>query len=379
MSAAVCYFLVYFAEALILLQYSSNVFEYKISSIKRYILLTVLFIPIYFISFAHIGLLNTALFFVATFVFLKISTMENSATLFFHSAVMIVIMTLCELASMGIFSKFSYHFYSKMNDTVLLYSVSFLSKLLYFVIIYFISHKLSSTRSNIRFSIYEITTLAIIPVISVFVIYTMIYFLMNYKIKSPLNYLLILSSFFMLLINIPIASLNEQHDSEKIAAYLTHVLGSSELKHSVRVCDNDLLNALLCRYQKICLTQNIALHIDIRSKCIDFVTYDDLSVLFGNLMDNAVESAEKTVNPFIELNVFQKEKNNMTIITLIDSCRVNPIDKNGNLLPTKKPNPQFHGFGMRSIENIVKKYNGEMTFYFDDPTKTFHTIIMLRH
>ena len=179
---------------------------------------------------------------------------------------------------------------------------------------------------------------------------------MNYEIKSPLNYLLILSSFFMLLINIlifglfehikqknseiaeltlqnqrdadsveyykalvsqdekqkvlihdikkhlnAIASLNEQHDSEKIAAYLTHVLGSSELKHSVRVCDNDLLNALLCRYQKICLTKKIALHIDIRSKCIDFVTYDDLSVLFGNLMDNAVESAEKTVNPFIEL------------------------------------------------------------------------------
>lgn len=97
-------------------------------------------------------------------------------------------------------------------------------------------------------------------------------------------------------------------------------------------------------------------------------------------MDNAVESAEKmAVNPFIELSVFCRENTNMTIITLIDSCRVNPIDKNGNLLPTKKPNPQFHGFGMRSIENIVKKYNGEMTFYFDDPTKTFHTIIMFRH
>ena len=91
MSAAVCYFLVYFSEALILLQYSSNVFEYKISSIKRYILLTILFIPIYFISFAHIALLNTALFFVATFVFLKFQPWKISATLFFHSAIMIVI------------------------------------------------------------------------------------------------------------------------------------------------------------------------------------------------------------------------------------------------------------------------------------------------
>lgn len=71
MSAAVCYFLVYFAEALILLQYSSNVFEYKISSIKRYILLTILFIPIYFISFAHIGLLNTVFIFCCYLCFFK--------------------------------------------------------------------------------------------------------------------------------------------------------------------------------------------------------------------------------------------------------------------------------------------------------------------
>lgn len=58
---------------------SLNDNEYYIVTNSKF---TILFIPIYFISFAHIGLLNTALFFVATFVFLKISTMENSATLF---------------------------------------------------------------------------------------------------------------------------------------------------------------------------------------------------------------------------------------------------------------------------------------------------------
>ncbi|MEE1034102.1 MAG: GHKL domain-containing protein, partial [Agathobacter sp.] len=36
----------------------------------------------------------------------------------------------------------------------------------------------------------------------------------------------------------------------------------------------------------------------------------------------------------------------------------------------KKPNPQFHGFGVKSIANVVKRYDGEMTFYYDDPSKT---------
>ena len=222
MSAAVCYFLVYFAEALILLQYSSNVFELQNFFDKTIYITYSTIYPNIFYFIRSYRFIKYCFIFVATYVFLKISTMENSATLFFHSAVMIVIMTLCELASMGVFSKFSYHFYSNMNDTVLLYSVSFLSKLLYFVIIYFISHKLSSTRSNIRFSIYEITTLAIIPVISVFVIYTMIYFLMNYEIKSPLNYLLILSSFFMLLINILIFGLFEHIKQKKFRNSRAH-------------------------------------------------------------------------------------------------------------------------------------------------------------
>lgn len=71
MSAAVCYFLVYFAEALILLQYSSNVFEYKISSIKRYILLTVLFIPIYFYFIRSYRFIKYCFIFCCYFCFFK--------------------------------------------------------------------------------------------------------------------------------------------------------------------------------------------------------------------------------------------------------------------------------------------------------------------
>ena len=435
MSVIFCYSLIYIVEAIILVQYVSNIFECRISYIKRYSILSVLFCIAYCISFLQIPILNSISFLLATFIFMKLTTTSSINVLLFHSILLLVIMSLSELIVMGLFSAFSYNIYNKLSDYISLYVISFLSKLLYFVVTYFISHRLTHKEDSIHFSPYEILTLIIVPILSIFITYTFIYIFIYYEIKSPFNYMISLCCFFLLLINIlafslyehikqknaqiaelklqsqrdadsaeyyrtlseqdeqqkvlihdikkhlnAIADLNEHHETDKIAAYLTRVLGSPELQHSVRVCDNDLLNSLICRYQKICLMKKIAFHIDIRSKCIDFVSYDDLSILFGNLMDNAVESAEKmAVNPFIELSVFCRENTNMTIITLIDSCRVNPIDKNGTLLPTKKPNPQFHGFGMRSIENIVKKYNGEMTFYFDDPTKTFHTIIMLRH
>lgn len=260
-------------------------------------------------------------------------------------------------------------------------------KLLYFIVSFFISHTICHKNSNeIRFSSKERLLLYTVPLLSLWISSTFVHLCLTTPLKYNLNMMISISMIFILFINIlvfrlyehikqksaqiaelklqsqrdadsaeyyrtlseqdeqqkvlihdikkhlnAIADLNEHHETDKIAAYLTRVLDSPELQHSVRVCDNDMLNSLICRYQKICLMKKIAFHIDIRSKCIDFVSYDDLSILFGNLMR------------------------------------------------TKKPNPQFHGFGVKSIANVVKRYDGEMTFYYDDPSKTFHMIMMLRN
>lgn len=434
MYTALCYLCLFFSEALILALYTSNVFVLNKMSSYRYIVLSLLYFFLYLISFLQLPIVNAICFFIANFLYIKFSTEEKSSSVLFHTSITFAFANIGEILVLSCFSHFAHNLYANFSDIKTLFLLSFLSKLLYFLGLYFISHKISSSKDQTNVSLFENIFLCFVPLLSSYIIVNFIVLCISVEIPAPYNYMIILSTFFILLINIlifglyehikkknteiaelklqsqrdadsaeyyrmlvqqdekqkilihdikkhlnAIESLNKQGNSEKIASYLEHVLGSSELQYSVRVCDNDLLNALLCRYQKICLTEQIVLNLDIRSKCIDFVNYDDISILFGNLMDNAVESAQKTVNPFIELNVFQKEKTNMTVITLIDSCRINPIDKDGNLLPTKKPNPQFHGFGMRSIQNIVKKYNGEMTFYYDDSSKAFHMIIMLRH
>lgn len=431
MYTALCYFFIYLSEALILAQYTSKVFILKRKSLHRYILLTILYFFLYLISFMHLPILNAGSFFIINFLYINFSTEAKLSSILFHTSITAVFSNIGESLVLAVFSRVAPNIYTHIKA---LFIAAFISKLLYFLALYFISRKFSSSKKQDHVSFFENVFLCLVPILSTYIMINFALLCISYEIPAPYNYMIILSTFFILLINIlifglyehikqknteiaelklqsqrdadsveyykmlvqqdekqkvlihdikkhlnAIAALNEQQDSTKIAAYLEHVLGSSELQHSVRVCENDLLNALLCRYQKLCLTEKITLHLDIRSKCIDFVNYDDLSVLFGNLMDNAVESAEKMVNPFINLNVFKKDNTSMTFITLINSCRVNPIDKNGNLLPTKKSNPQFHGFGIRSIQNIVNKYKGQMTVYFDAPTKTFHTIIMLQN
>ena len=108
------------------------------------------------------------------------------------------------------------------------------------------------------------------------------------------------------------------------------------------------------------------------------MTYDDLTALFCNLLDNAVEAASKMTDSYIDLSVTYNEKASLTMLTMINSCHKNPFsDKTGKLTTTKQ-NRLRHGYGLKSIQRIVKKYHGNMQTYFDENSLTFHTILTLK-
>jgi len=172
--------------------------------------------------------------------------------------------------------------------------------------------------------------------------------------------------------------LNDQKEHDKINAYIKQLIISSDLKESVRLCDNEMLNLILYRYMRQCDKKHIAFHADIRSKTTDFIANNDLTSLFCNLLENAMEAAEEISESFIEINTSRREKTSFIVITVINSCRKNPFSmKNGNLL-THKSDKHKHGFGIKSIRRVIEKYHGDMRMYYNDDTLTFHTIITLK-
>lgn len=81
----------------------------------------------------------------------------------------------------------------------------------------------------------------------------------------------------------------------------------------------------------------------------------DLTVILGNLLDNAMEAS---ANREIHVNV-RYAKGCMTITVINDFEGNLSYDLNVRL-KTRKKQPHEHGLGLRNVERIVEKYNGTM-------------------
>jgi len=83
----------------------------------------------------------------------------------------------------------------------------------------------------------------------------------------------------------------------------------------------------------------------------------DLALMIGNLFDNAVEAQEKVPRELRYICFYMKENWGCIYIEMRNSTSAEP---DNNLLETTKEDKVFHGWGLRSVHEIVKKYDGTM-------------------
>lgn len=84
----------------------------------------------------------------------------------------------------------------------------------------------------------------------------------------------------------------------------------------------------------------------------------DISILLSNLLDNAINGCDMS-EPKIDLII--KSKKSFIYINVKNKIGTSVLDGNPNLI-TKKEDKNNHGFGIKSIKNIAKKYDGSAEF-----------------
>ena len=90
----------------------------------------------------------------------------------------------------------------------------------------------------------------------------------------------------------------------------------------------------------------------------NFISPFDISTIFCNAIDNAIEATEKSDAPFIKIEVFSQ--GDCLIINISNSVNKN-ISIDGNTIATTKSNGSEHGFGLLNIKESVEKNKGELS------------------
>ena len=146
----------------------------------------------------------------------------------------------------------------------------------------------------------------------------------------------------------------------KSTSYLEKMEREIRVYETQNKTGNQILDAVLTNKAMICQNKEIELKFIVDGGALSFMEDMDVSALFGNMLDNAIESAEKQREKqkrLIWLYV-TKEKQFVRIRTE-NYCDEKIRFKNGMPVTTKKDR-RLHGYGMKSIKSTVEKYHGSV-------------------
>ena len=105
---------------------------------------------------------------------------------------------------------------------------------------------------------------------------------------------------------------------------------------------------------------------------LKFISCDDLLVLIGNLVDNAIEALCDEQIKELKIDILQK--GTYAILNIQNYSSKSVLKTNPNLL-TNKIDVKNHGYGLNSVKRIVKKYGVNIAFY--EESNYFYVNIMM--
>lgn len=136
--------------------------------------------------------------------------------------------------------------------------------------------------------------------------------------------------------------------------------------------NNAAFDAVINSKIAVCNQKNIFMEVNIKQDTNISIPPVEIAVLFGNLLDNAIDAAKDTNEKRITLDI---QKNASYLIIFVSNSIKSSVLKDNENLETSKPDKELHGIGIKSIKNIVEKHNGIIQFYEEEDEFCCHIMI----
>lgn len=167
----------------------------------------------------------------------------------------------------------------------------------------------------------------------------------------------------------------KMHDVKHMLLGMRNILTSeqiAEIEKVVTIYDstvksgNEVLDVIFTEKSLQCEQKDISFERIVDGSLLRFMHVSDVYSLFGNAIDNAIEAVSKVdKREKRTVSLMVRESRGMVYIGL-ENGYTGTIRFEDGLPVTTKHDKQFHGFGTKSMRNVVEKYGGTMVINASD-------------
>jgi len=163
----------------------------------------------------------------------------------------------------------------------------------------------------------------------------------------------------------------ERGERELVRDSLEDMLGDIRLAEDIIYSANPILNSLL--KVKIAKAREKEIFMTVKAFVPKRMSIDsgDLGVMYGNLIDNAIEACMKVAGGKRFVDVETKYQDGKLLITIRNS---KTVEVNSDFITTKE-DKRKHGRGIRSVRRVAEQYGGNLLL--EDEGNTFKASLLL--
>lgn len=158
-----------------------------------------------------------------------------------------------------------------------------------------------------------------------------------------------------------IAVLRAEPDAARRSAYLDEMEADIKQYEAQNKTGNPVLDTVLTSKSLYCARNHITLTCVADGQLLDFMDVMDLCTVVGNALDNAIECEEKIPEPEKRLiHMTLSSQKGFALLRVENYCEEELAFEDG-LPTTTKGDPRYHGYGLKSIRYVARKYGGTVT------------------
>lgn len=147
---------------------------------------------------------------------------------------------------------------------------------------------------------------------------------------------------------------------EQYAAELIESIDSMQPQFQ---CSDEILQVIFWDKIQFCKKHGISLDINMQDIKFDFMDRIEVTILFANLLDNAIEACQRSKKEQKEISLRMHQFKEYIVIKMHNTLGEKPVLEGENLKSSKSGH---HGMGMKILAKLANKYCGNLKYDFSE-------------